>query len=152
MLHPLSILKRGKWRKMQKTSNYSLKKPDVHDPLRVEDFNGNADKIDAALAAVPKIVTGTYNGNGKENRVIELGFTPKALLVCNARGAVCYEGEDGKLLHCGGLVFPDKTVGFNETIALAIVDGGFQVNNYVGTSSTSRTNSSGMPYYYVALC
>ena len=34
---------------MTKTQNYNLNKPEVTDPLRLADFNENADKIDAAL-------------------------------------------------------------------------------------------------------
>ena len=35
---------------MTKTNNYNLKKPEPNDPLRVADFNENADILDAALA------------------------------------------------------------------------------------------------------
>lgn len=56
---------------MQKTLNYNLNKPEPNDPLRVADFNENADKIDAALGALNtavaaglKIETGSYNGTG----------------------------------------------------------------------------------------
>ena len=37
---------------MQKTANYNLKKPESTDPLRVADFNENADIIDAALSSL----------------------------------------------------------------------------------------------------
>ena len=37
---------------MEKTTYYQLNKPEAADPLRVADFNENADKIDAALKQV----------------------------------------------------------------------------------------------------
>ena len=60
---------------MTKTNNYSLKKPEPNDPLRVADFNENADKIDEAIKAVAvsvgdkgncRIATGSYVGTGKQ--------------------------------------------------------------------------------------
>ena len=37
---------------MQKTKNYNLNKPEAADPMRVSDFNENADKIDGLLKQV----------------------------------------------------------------------------------------------------
>ena len=51
---------------MTKTNNYNLKKPEPTDPLRVADFNENADLIDAALGAL----TGAY---GPSNLPWEVG-------------------------------------------------------------------------------
>ena len=48
---------------MQETSNYNLKKPEPTDPLRLEDFNENADIIDGAIKAVERSVAGAYGPN-----------------------------------------------------------------------------------------
>ena len=40
---------------MKLTKNYGLKKPDGEDFYNVQDFNDNADAIDAALAAKPDL-------------------------------------------------------------------------------------------------
>ena len=71
---------------MQKTSNFNLNKPEAADPMRLEDFNQNADLIDAALAnltaAVPKIAVGTYTGDGSTTaKTIDVGFAPKMVFV-----------------------------------------------------------------------
>lgn len=137
---------------MTKTTNYQLNQWEPTDPIRREDFNADNAAIDAALTAVPKIVTGTYTGDGTADRTIELGFTPKAVFVCNGRGATCYNGPTGALLICGGLVLPDSPIVYSTTTALAIVDGGFRINYYNGTSFYSSTNSNGMTYHYAALC
>lgn len=48
---------------MQSTTNYGLNKPDITDFYNVEDFNENADKIDAALAIKPENVSELFNFN-----------------------------------------------------------------------------------------
>ena len=48
---------------MEKTQYYNLNKPEVTDPLRVADFNENADLIDAAIKAVEQTVAGAYGPN-----------------------------------------------------------------------------------------
>ena len=51
----------------------------------MDDFNADNAKIDAALkanaAAIPQIITGSYVGDGTEDRVIDLGVTPKLVIV-----------------------------------------------------------------------
>ena len=38
---------------MQFTPNFNLKKPELSDPVDIDDLNDNADIIDAALATIP---------------------------------------------------------------------------------------------------
>ena len=75
---------------MQKTSNYNLNKPEVTDPMRLADFNENADIMDAALAGLNtavsnmgncKIMTGSWIGDGTSKRTIQLPVTPKLLFI-----------------------------------------------------------------------
>ena len=104
---------------MEKTQNYNLNKPESTDPLRVADFNQNADKIDAALkdlntavgtkaeqsavnalttavasAGNCKIAAGTYKGTNKYGSAnptkLEVGFAPKLVLIG-------FEGENCRL-------------------------------------------------------
>ena len=91
---------------MQKTANYNLNKPEAGDPIRVADFNANADIIDTALAGkanaadltalgqtvsalmqggVGRAAWGSYVGDdtyGKNNPVkLEVGFKPVLAIV-----------------------------------------------------------------------
>ena len=86
---------------MTKTNNYNLKKPEPTDPLRLEDFNENADLIDAALGGkanaadltalsqtvsalvqggVGRAAWGSYTGDGTYGKsaptVLDVRFTP----------------------------------------------------------------------------
>ena len=136
---------------MTKTGNYNLNKPEPTDPLRLADFNENADIIDAALAAVPSFVTGTYTGDGTTNRTIELGFTPKAVFVCNNQGATAHVGSSVSWMIYGGLALPDCPVQRSGKKALSIVSGGFQVTYYSDAALRICTNLSDSVFYYVAL-
>lgn len=80
---------------MQKTTNYSLKKPEPNDPLRLADFNENADIIDTAIKAVEQRagaawspdnvpwVFGTLDLTGVEEGdvVATFDFAPTAILL-----------------------------------------------------------------------
>lgn len=48
---------------MKLTKNYGLKKPDGEDFYNVQDFNDNADAIDAALAAKPDLPAAVEPGH-----------------------------------------------------------------------------------------
>ena len=84
---------------MTKTQNYNLNKPEATDPLRLADFNANADIIDGALAAQANslaalntavvgkgncsVAVGTYIGadNYGSARSMQLKFAKKPLAV-----------------------------------------------------------------------
>ena len=69
---------------MTETVNYNLNKPEASDPLRLADFNENADIIDAALGVLTgraKVVTGSYIGDNTSFHTIPLEFTPRFVLV-----------------------------------------------------------------------
>ena len=76
---------------MNYTENYQLNQWDAGDRVLREDFNADNAKIDAALKAANdtaagkcRIVTGTYQGDQTDGRMIWLGFTPKLVIViCN---------------------------------------------------------------------
>ena len=73
---------------MTKTQNYNLNKPEATDPLRLADFNGNADIIDGALAALggDHVYVGSYVSDGTKSRTIQLPWAPKFVLVLGHQG------------------------------------------------------------------
>ena len=88
---------------MNQTPNYQLNQWDKTDRIRMEDFNADNAKIEAALAAAVaaataandaataaqnavRVATGSYTGDGQANRVIPLPFTPKVLIVLGYYG------------------------------------------------------------------
>ena len=70
---------------MTKTTNYQLNQWAKSDRVMMDDFNADNAKIDAALKAVAdgtmQFITGSYVGDGTEDRVIDLGVTPKLVIV-----------------------------------------------------------------------
>ena len=69
---------------MTKTANYNLNKPEATDPLRLADFNGNADIIDAALGMLngrAKVVAGSFIGDGNGGYTLPLDFTPRFAMI-----------------------------------------------------------------------
>ena len=69
---------------MTETVNFKLNKPESTDPIRVADFNANADIIDVALGALTgrsRVVVGSYTGDNTAKHTVPLGFTPKFFLV-----------------------------------------------------------------------
>jgi len=112
-------------------------------------------QISAVEAKIPKIVTGTYTGDGADSKTISLGFTPKAVYVCRQDGATEY--ASGNHLHYGGLALPNypvKTANNNvDQPVVSIVTGGFTVYYRLYTSSSVqiRSNDSGVEFHYMAL-
>ena len=118
--------------------------------------NQKADQtaLAAAISTIPRIVTGTYTGDGAMSRTISLGFTPKAVFVITAHGQV-YDFYSGRLYY-GGLALQGHPLQWiNPTVdekAMEIVDGGFMVfYNTIYNGQNSYTNVEGTEYYYMAL-
>lgn len=109
-----------------------------------------------SLVASNLFVTGMYDGDNVQGRIISLGFTPKAVLLFDAEGNTHDDVDD---LH-GGLALQGynvidrsasntyTTVWSNNYCVLGIVSGGFRVNYY--SSREIRSNESGHRYYYIA--
>ena len=120
------------------TSNYQLCQWEGTDKVLRTDFNGDNAKIDAALAEKAEVVFGTYTGDGTATRTIDLGFTPKAVLLEHPSGMRMTNNN----IAFGGLAllnFPAN--GFQ------IVEGGFSVRY---NSGYVHTNNSGTVYHYLA--
>jgi len=135
---------------MTKTTNYQLNQWAKSDRIMMDDFNADNLKIDTALGSMAQVVLGSYTGDGTTLRTVELGFTPRAVYVTDARGAA-FRYSSGVGRFCGGLAMRDKPAKDGGRTILAICDNGFQVNRDTSTSPYVTSNSSDETYYYVAL-
>lgn len=108
-----------------------------------------------SLVADNLFFIGTYTGDGTQNRSIDLGFYPKAVLVFNMYGNT----SDDIDKNTGGLALRGyncirrsasstyTTTWSNTYCVLGVTSTGFRVNylsNYI------YSNSSGVTYYYIA--
>ena len=68
---------------MEKTENLKLNVWEKSDPILVGDFNEDNRKIDAAVGALQKerIYMGSYVGNGKDSRTIDLPWEPTFMVI-----------------------------------------------------------------------
>ena len=151
---------------MQQTDKYKLNKPGIDDPLAIAPLNENMDKLEAAITAetaaldsrvtvleAKYFVSGTFIGDGQSSQFINLGFTPKAVLVVGQDGSTHY--NEGHAYHYGGLAItggPSKTR--DGLTVLSVEHNGFTVYYQSGGSnwlSYAHSNSSGRVYYYIAI-
>ena len=122
------------------TPNYNLNQWSRDDRVLMEDFNADNAKIDAALGekadksavaelnaqvgqvelSMPRVVFGTYTGDGAASKHIELGFPPKALLLFCQNGRTSYCVSYG--MAYGGLALEGHSS--SPTLALAELSGG----------------------------
>lgn len=102
-------------------------------------------------ASVPKIATGSYNGDNQATRFIPLNFTPKAVLVVTEKGQM-YANNGGLIYFYGGLALTGLPVRANANLTvLEITNGGFNVSYYGGSSgNNSFSNASNSTFYYIA--
>ena len=131
---------------MTKTTNYQLNQWAKTDRLMMDDFNADNAKIDAALKAnadaiaAVGYVTGTYTGTGSYPRTIDLGFTPKAVLIIN-----CYGRTENGMNTYGGLIVPGHVLGLPQYPVAEITEGGFRLlRDYINVNDSL--------YTYIALC
>ena len=150
------------------TTNYQLSQWAKSDQVKMEDFNADNAKLDAALKAeadtraaavnaintalsgAVKLAAGSYTGDGAESRVIPLPFTPKAVYVCSEYGGA-YLYVTGHSSYCGGLAVTDGPVSIGGYSVVEIVSGGFKVGSRTGSSWTIFTNQENDKFHYIAL-
>ena len=135
---------------MQQTKTYKLNLIETSDTFSPDPLNENTEKLEAEVSAeaaarqssdaalearvtvleARRFVAGTYKGNGIDDQLINLGFTPIAVLVQSSVGTWMTAGSAS----------PGKI--------LTIQDGGFTVgdNNGLGI----RLNSLNGVYPYLA--
>ena len=91
-------------------------------------------------------VSGTYTGNGEASRLINLGFTPSAVLVFRNTGTTANSGATQEIY--GGLATPGvDAVAAGPATALSVETNGF--NAYY--SGYAKTNAPSYVYTYMAL-
>lgn len=105
------------------------------------------------------IIVGTYTGDGKSSKLIDLGFQPLAVIVTRSDGSAVrshWGGENGTYFY-GGLATNKKNCmfwdGTNDHPVIELASNGFYVyENSVGTGSAAgyiHTNSEST-YSYIA--
>lgn len=89
------------------------------------------------------IITGVFTGDGTASRTINLGFTPKAIMVFRATNDPFTDGYAVGEYYVGGIA----VTGFNH-VAVNIVTGGFMVFN--NSAGRVVSNSNGVQMGYIA--
>lgn len=92
-----------------------------------------------------RVVMGTYIGDGAPSQTIQLGFTPKAVLVCQngilSRGLQSHYAE--------GLALDGYPAAEGNSNVVSVVEGGFQVFDGTKANYDGRTNVASQKYYYL---
>ena len=152
------------------TTNFQLCQWEAEDEVLRTDFNSDNLKIENALSAIKTVadvayttekapvVFGWYAGEGTAKRKIELGFTPKAVLVMESNGTMAVSSGSFRTYY-GGLAVTDsnacagdngRTVWKTGSTIVAVTEGGFYVsyspNDYGGIYS----DLSGRYFHYLA--
>ena len=136
------------------TKNYGLSQWELNDNVRMEDFNSDNAKIDAALAnrygpGNPGWSMGSYVGNGSTTAYeVRIGFRPSALVIVGLSAGCGFMIDDGTqsssistYVYSGDLIW-----NYNYIQA---TDDGFAVR-MLSTNYTSSVNDSGKSYLYIA--
>jgi len=125
------------------TTNYNLPQWEATDAFCRTDFNAAFSDIDSALNNLANIaivlMTGTYIGNGEASQFINLGRTPKAVLIMRYGNSV-----DDNSSHYGGIA-----VTGHPSDIVSITTNGFLA---MQSDSWNFGNADGYSYTYIALC
>lgn len=114
--------------------------------------------VTSVQSSMPKIAVGTYTGDGKENKTISVGFTPKAVLVISQYGQVftldggTYNKHYGGLAVTGSSVLSSMAYSGTRKVVAEITTNGFIVH-YATTASghvNALSNTSGAVFHYIA--
>ena len=131
---------------MQQTETYKLNLIESSDPFLPDALNENTQKIEEVVSEklgemdqrvtvleATKLVAGGFKSTNIPNDIIELGFTPEAVILSDAHGAnqVCFITKAGSYVGNGNVV---------------VVENGFQLVN--GGGSTAVNN--GRPICFFA--
>lgn len=132
---------------MATTQNLHLPQFDGSDRIHHDDFNEAFDKIDTALATVPRIVLGSYVGNGAASRTIDLEARPKFVLVWAADTS--HLGNDRWTYWGLATEYGVQKLSGYATVELA--NAGFTVYKGGDNNYSVNTNYNGTVYAYLAL-
>jgi hypothetical protein len=131
-----------------KTENYQLHSWEAGDDFLRTEMNENFSLLDSNLAGKAGVVTGTYTGTyeGSDtpelaDQFIDLGFTPKAVLVMPETGSMSG--------YYGGLALQDTPVLVRYINSVEIGEDGFTVRSLLNVASA---NDAPLRYHYLAIC
>lgn len=125
---------------MDYTQNLNLPQWEADDRIMHGDFNDAMSKLDAGVAERCKVITGTWTGNGADNRQLDFGQEVRAVFLQLTSG-VCDQNGSCMLLRNGVTYKPPggSYVGATHT------GSGVKFNNYY------PFNQNGKTYMYFAL-
>ena len=143
---------------MQKTQNYQLNQYEPQDSFLRTDFNADNQKIDAALKGLYSQVKakadqtaltqglakkcqawfGSYTGDGTKERVLSLGFAPKAVIVKKPDNYDTY-GHTSEIDYAPAMAFQGV-----QGNTLNVTPEGFRVTDH------GLVNNKGTTYIYIA--
>ena len=92
-----------------------------------------------------RVVMGTYIGDGAPSQTIQLGFTPKAVLVC--QNGILSRGYQNH--YAEGLALDGYPAAASNSNVVSVVEGGFQVFDGTSANHNGRTNVASQKYYYL---
>ena len=128
---------------MTKTTNYQLPKWEKTDRIQMSDFNDMTATLDAALKAnadaMPRILHGSYTGDGEASQFIPLAAQPQVLIVTSGGRT-----SQGNIMY-GGVVFPTVP---SESVTLG--ETGFTARGG-SANSMARANLLNTNYQYLAI-
>ena len=125
---------------MTKTTHYQLPKWEKTDRIQMKDFNDMTATLDAALAAKCGIVTGTYTGDGTNDRTVDLG-RPVAFLMVQRTGRRSSSFAEVGWMAGEGCIHG----GTGGSSGLTHTGSGFLIND------SNAFNESGVVYRYFAI-
>ena len=129
---------------MNHTTNYQLPKWEKTDRIQMKDFNDMTATLDAALKAnadaMPRILHGSYTGDGEASQFIPLAAQPQVLIVTSGGRT-----SQGNIMY-GGVVFPTVP---SESVTLGEI--GFTARGG-SANSMARANLLNTSYQYLAIC
>jgi len=128
---------------MTKTTNYQLPKWEKTDRIQMKDFNDMTATLDAALKAnadaMPRILHGSYTGDGEASQFIPLAAQPQVLIVTSGGRT-----SQGNIMY-GGVAFPTVP---SESVTLG--ETGFTARGG-NANSMARANLLNTSYQYLAI-
>ena len=126
---------------MNYTQNYQLPQWEKTDRIMMDDFNNAFGRLETALNGKCHLLVGTYQGNGKDNRFIDLGKTPLAVLLC----------DENSNMRDGSYTFGGIATQGSATLGLSITEGGFTVRESGNVNCNFISNGYPRTYRYIAL-
>lgn len=131
---------------MNHTTNLHLPQWEETDRIQMDDFNDAMERIDTAVAAAGNchIYTGSYGGDGTSSRTIDLGFTPKLLIVFG------YYGESNKV----AILFLTQNGQRHVATGTTTIETGYTTLSGSQLTFSSRIygNVADTTNYYIAFC